>query len=147
MTVVDLPRTLTLDVAAEPAVFSAQPAPPRRTLLDILAGTARRYPDAPAVDDGASALSYRELDAEVSTMRRRLAATGIGVGDRVGVRVPSGTLDLYVAILGVLAAGAAYVPVDAEDPDERAELVFGEAEVRAVVGGGHALTVFSESDV
>ena len=50
-------------------------------------------------------------------------------GDRVGVRMPSGSCELYVAILAVLAAGAAYVPVDADDPEERARLVFGEAAV------------------
>src|SRR4029453_9100003 len=54
----------------------------------------------------------------------------------IGVRIPSGTSDLYVAILGILMAGAAYVPVDADDPDERARLVFGEAKVGAVVGAG-----------
>src|SRR5207342_2619070 len=58
----------------------------------------------------------------------------IGGGDRVGVRIRSGTLDLYVAIMGILVAGAAYVPVDADDPDERARLVFGEADVAAIVG-------------
>jgi non-ribosomal peptide synthetase component F len=58
----------------------------------------------------------------------------VGRGDRVGVRVKSGTTTLYVAILGVLAAGAAYVPVDADDPDDRARLVFGEADVSAVIG-------------
>lgn len=79
-------------------------------------------------------------------LRGRLAEAGVGLGDRVGIRVPSGTNDLYVAILAVLAAGAAYVPVDAEDPDERAELVFGEAEVRAVVGAGHELTVHGRCD-
>lgn len=83
---------------------------------------------------------------EVERLRLRLSEAGVGLGDRVGVRVPSGTNDLYVAILAVLAAGAAYVPVDAEDPDERAELVFGEAEVRAVVGAGHALTVNGRAD-
>src|SRR6185503_358554 len=41
---------------------------------------------------------------------------------------------LYVAILGTLAAGAAYVPVDADDPDDRARLVFGEAGTAAVIG-------------
>ena len=44
---------------------------------------------------------------------------GVGPGDKVGVRVPSGTTDLYVAILGIISAGAAYVPVDADDPEER----------------------------
>ena len=52
---------------------------------------------------------------------------GVGRGDRVGIRMPSGSYALYVAILSTLAAGAAYVPVDADDPAERAELVFGEA--------------------
>jgi non-ribosomal peptide synthetase component F len=48
--------------------------------------------------------------------------------------MPSGSADLYVAILGVLAAGAAYVPVDADDPAERADLVFAAAGVAAVLG-------------
>src|SRR4029453_8793514 len=66
---------------------------------------------------------------------------GIGVGDRVGVRVSSGTAELYLAILGVLAAGAAYVAGDADDPAERAELVFGEADVCAVIGDGLSVTL------
>ncbi len=50
------------------------------------------------------------------------------------MRVPSGKADLYVAILGALAAGAAYVPVDADDPDARAEQIFTDAGVCAVIG-------------
>ncbi|MFF0031901.1 Pls/PosA family non-ribosomal peptide synthetase [Streptomyces avermitilis] len=123
------------------ARFSAgSPASPR-TLVDILDASVRAYPDEPALDDGRRCLTYRALAVEIEALRRRLAAAGVGLGDRVGIRVPSGTNDLYVAILAVLAVGAAYVPVDAEDPDERAELVFGEAEVRAVVGAGHQLAV------
>ncbi|MDQ0941517.1 Pls/PosA family non-ribosomal peptide synthetase [Streptomyces sp. V1I1] len=128
-----------LDQVPAPALFTAGAAAPERTLLDILDETTRRHPNASAVDDGTAPLTYRELLAEVETMRLRLAAAGIGVGDRVGVRVPSGTTDLYVSILAVLAAGAAYVPVDAEDPDERAELVFTEAAVSAVVGAGRTI--------
>lgn len=123
------------------ALFHAGPAPTPRTLVDVLAATARTHPNEPALDDGRTALSYRALAAEVETVRRRLAAAGIGAGDRVGIRVPSGTNDLYLAILAVLAAGAAYVPVDADDPDERAELVFEEAAVAAVLGADRALTV------
>ncbi|MGW4870441.1 Pls/PosA family non-ribosomal peptide synthetase [Streptomyces chartreusis] len=129
------------------ARFSGGPAASPRTLVDVFDASVRSFPDEPALDDGTTSLTYRELAVEVERLRRALGAAGIGLGDRVGVRVPSGTNDLYVAILAVLAAGAAYVPVDAEDPDERAELVFGEADVRAVVGAGHELTVHSRSDV
>ncbi|MFE9683347.1 Pls/PosA family non-ribosomal peptide synthetase [Streptomyces sp. NPDC006285] len=128
------------------ARFSASSAPSPRTLVDILDASVREYPDEPALDDGRRALTYRALAVEVEALRQRLAAAGVGLGDRVGVRVPSGTNELYVAVLAVLAAGAAYVPVDAEDPDERAELVFGEADVRAVVGAGHELTVRGRSE-
>ncbi|SEF13531.1 Pls/PosA family non-ribosomal peptide synthetase [Streptomyces sp. Ag109_O5-10] len=118
------------------ARFSAGAAGSPRTLVDVFDATVRAYPDEPALDDGTARLTYRELATEVARLRRRLTEAGIGLGDRVGVRVPSGTNDLYIAVLGVLAAGAAYVPVDAEDPDERAALVFGEAEVAAVLGEG-----------
>ncbi|MFF9037004.1 Pls/PosA family non-ribosomal peptide synthetase [Streptomyces sp. NPDC014892] len=128
------------------ARFSAGPAASPRTLVDVFEASVRSYPEEPALDDGKRRLTYRALAVEVENLRRRLGAAGVGLGDRVGVRVPSGTNELYVAILAVLAAGAAYVPVDAEDPDERAELVFGEAEVRAVIGAGHELTVHGASD-
>ncbi|MET8287588.1 Pls/PosA family non-ribosomal peptide synthetase [Streptomyces sp. NPDC051643] len=131
----------------DPARFSASAAASPRTLVDILDASVRACPDEPALDDGHRSLTYRALSVEVETLRARLSDAGVGLGDRVGVRVPSGTNDLYVAVLAVLAAGAAYVPVDAEDPDERAELVFGEAGVRAVVGAGHRLTVNGVSDV
>ncbi|MFE0517031.1 amino acid adenylation domain-containing protein, partial [Streptomyces sp. NPDC058964] len=121
------------------ARFSAGPGASPRTLMDVLDATVRSYPDEFALDDGTTRLTYRTLAVEVERLRRRLADAGVGLGDRVGVRVPSGTNDLYVAVLAVLAAGAAYVPVDAEDPDERAELVFGEAGVRAVIGAGHRI--------
>ncbi|MER8103094.1 Pls/PosA family non-ribosomal peptide synthetase [Kitasatospora sp. NPDC094016] len=126
------------------ALFPGRPAAAPRTLVDVLEATVRAHPDEPALDDGRTVLGYRALAAEVEQLRRRLAAAGIGPGDRVGVRVPSGTNDLYVSILAVLAAGAAYVPVDAEDPDERAQLVFGEAGVAAVLGADRALTVHRE---
>ncbi|WP_030394822.1 Pls/PosA family non-ribosomal peptide synthetase [Kitasatospora purpeofusca] len=130
------------DTAAEKqAHYPGRPAPAPRTLIDILDATARQYPAEPALDDGRTVLGYRALAAEVEQLRRRLAAAGIGRGDRVGVRVPSGTNDLYVSVLAVLAAGAAYVPVDFEDPDERAQLVFEEAAVAAVLGAERALTL------
>lgn len=108
-------------------------APKPRTLIDILYDTAARYPDSPALDDGTVQLTYSELIADIEDSVGWLAARGIGRGDRIGIRMPSGTYALYVAILSTLAAGAAYVPVDADDPPERADLVFGEADVVAVI--------------
>lgn len=111
---------------------AASAAPPR-TLIDILRATAARHPDAPAIDDGEVVLTYGELIADIEESVAWLAARGLGRGDRIGIRLPSGSYALYAAILATLAAGAAYVPVDADDPAERAELVFNEAQVAAVI--------------
>ncbi|WAJ45025.1 AMP-binding protein [Mycobacterium sp. Aquia_216] len=120
--------------ARVPAQYTLSPtAPSPRTLIDILYETAARYPDATAIDDGAVQLTYSELISDIEASVEWLAARGIGRGDRIGIRMPSGSYALYVAILSTLATGAAYVPVDADDPDERAELVFGEANVVGVI--------------
>ncbi|MFC8040537.1 Pls/PosA family non-ribosomal peptide synthetase [Paenarthrobacter sp. NPDC057355] len=111
-------------------------APAERTLVDILEATAASFPESSALDDGHKSLSYNELLASVKFFARTLNAAGLGRGAKIGVRIPSGTNELYIAILGILMAGAAYVPVDADDPDERARLVFGEAKVAAVIGAG-----------
>lgn len=114
-------------------------APSPRTLLEILRATTALSPDASAIEDDRGALSYRELVAQVNAIAARLHAAGVRRGDRVGVRMPSGSRELYLSILGVIAAGAAYVPVDVDDPEERAELVFSEALVVGVVtGDGYA---------
>lgn len=105
-------------------------------MIDILYATAAENPDAPAIDDGTIQLTYSELIVDMEASVEWLGARGIGRGDRVGIRMPSGSYSLYVAILATLAAGAAYVPVDADDPDERAALVFGEAQVAAVITPG-----------
>ncbi|PZE98680.1 amino acid adenylation protein [Curtobacterium sp. MCLR17_040] len=114
-------------------------APAPRTLFDVLAATAATHPDATALEDPAGSVDYAALLDLVRAQADDLARRGVRRGDRVGVRIPSGGRDLYLSILAVLAAGAAYVPVDADDPEERATLVFGEAGVVGVIGAGGVL--------
>ncbi|MDQ1647613.1 MAG: hypothetical protein QOJ50_3797, partial [Cryptosporangiaceae bacterium] len=141
MTVLDERRIVFGPLPQNRAVYSGFPAAPERTLAGVFAATVRDHPGAPALDDGTTTLTYAELATEAEKVAIRLTEVGVGRGHRVGVRIPSGTAELYVAILGALVAGAAYVPVDADDPAERAELVFGEAGVRAVLGAGGELAV------
>ncbi|GAB3945942.1 Pls/PosA family non-ribosomal peptide synthetase [Corynebacterium tapiri] len=106
-------------------------AAPVRTLYDILADTAEAHPEAAAIDDG-EVTTYSELMLTIDAMVGEMHAQGVRRGDRIGVRMTSGRRDLYLAILATIAAGCAYVPVDADDPDERAELVFTEAGIDAL---------------
>ncbi len=116
-------------------------APEPRTLVDVLRETVDEHPDEPALDNGAQVLTYSEFLEAAEDVAAELHAHGVGPGDKVGIRIRSGTVDLYVAIAGTLLAGAAYVPVDADDPDERARTVFREAEVSAVLADDLELTV------
>ncbi|MFN8156904.1 MAG: Pls/PosA family non-ribosomal peptide synthetase [Candidatus Nanopelagicales bacterium] len=116
-------------------------AAPPRTLVDVLRRTAADHGDEPAIDNGAQVLTYEEFLEAAEEVAEELHAAGVGPGDHVGIRIRSGTVDLYVAIAGILLAGAAYVPVDADDPEERARTVFREAGVAAVLGDDLELTV------
>lgn len=114
-----------------------------RTLVDILETTTAAHPKALAIDNGTDRLTYLELAAQIAERVKQLRAAGVGAGDRIGVRVTSGSLELYVSILAVITAGASYVPVDVDDPDERAQLVWGEANVTAVFTDNATLTNFN----
>ena len=120
-------------------LLRADRAAPPRTLVDILQSTTADHPDAAAIDNGAEVLTYTELVEQAGELALLLGEAGVGRGSRVGVRIRSGTTELYVAIAAVLLAGAAYVPVDADDPDERARTVFAEAAVDAVIRDGFAI--------
>lgn len=115
--------------------------PEARTLIDILLASAQAHPEAPALDDGDVQLNYADLVHEVKARAQELHARGLGAGDRIGIRIASGTRELYISILATLFIGAAYVPVDADDPDERARTVFTEAGVAAILRTGGDATI------
>ena len=78
-------------------------APRARTLLDIFTATALRCGVCTAIDAPDAQLTYRGLDEAAEAMATRLRGLGIGSGGRVAIQVRSGTSELYVAILGVVA--------------------------------------------
>lgn len=97
------------------AVYAVERPPRVRTLVDIFQETCQHHPETVAIQGEDDEITYQELEELVDIQAQQLWDRGIGRGDRVGIRVPSGTTDLDVAILATLAAGAAYVPVDADD--------------------------------
>jgi amino acid adenylation domain-containing protein len=102
------------------------------TVPRLLREQTTRTPDFAAVVDGALSLTYRELTGHVHRLANRLVARGIRRGDLIGLRAgPSA--DRIVAMLAILHAGAAYVPLESTLPDERLRLMAADARVRAVL--------------
>ena len=89
-------------------------------------------PEAPAVTSGDVTLSYAELDSAANRVARALSNKGIGPESLVAVALPR-SADLIAAILGVLKAGAGYLPVDTSNPAERLSYILGDAAPSAVI--------------
>ena len=89
---------------------------------------ARKTPDAIAVAFESEQLTYRELDRRANQLANYLRSTGVKPGVMVGVFVER-SLDMIVALLGVMKAGGAYVPMDPTYPAERISFVLNDASV------------------
>ncbi|MFE9422583.1 amino acid adenylation domain-containing protein [Kitasatospora sp. NPDC006697] len=94
---------------------SAVPAVP---VPELFEAQAARTPTALAVADGHEAVDYAELNARANRLAHRLIAEGIGPERIVAVALPR-SVDLVVALLAVLKAGGAYLPIDLGYPDAR----------------------------
>jgi len=104
-----------------------------------------RTPEAVAVIDGDRSLSYAELDRRSDVVAARLITTGVQPGAVVAVSMERSAATV-VAVLGILKAGAAYLPVDATHPRERVAFMLDNASVRvAVVDGSEAIASLPES--
>ncbi|MGW3566191.1 non-ribosomal peptide synthetase [Streptomyces sp. NPDC000941] len=101
-----------------------------------MARLAADRPTAVAVRCGDIAVTYGELISWSRQLSHRLAAAGVGAGDRVALLAePSAAM--IASVLGVLGAGAAYVPVDLAQPDARVATILHDARVAAVVTTAH----------
>ncbi|MFG2957723.1 amino acid adenylation domain-containing protein [Streptomyces sp. NPDC048291] len=85
---------------------------------DLFHRQAATTPDAVAIEDGATSVTYAELDAWTNRIARLLAARGVGPGDVVALALPR-SARLVAAMTAVLKAGAAYLPLDPGYPAPR----------------------------
>ncbi|MGJ5178589.1 non-ribosomal peptide synthase/polyketide synthase [Bradyrhizobium oligotrophicum] len=107
-------------------------ASPEITLTEWFGRIAACFPDRVAVSLQDDELTYAALARRSASVARRLQAAGVRRGDRVALAVERST-DLVVAILGILRAGAAYVPLDAAYPTARLAFMLTDSQVSAVV--------------
>ncbi|HKN98357.1 MAG TPA: amino acid adenylation domain-containing protein [Pseudonocardiaceae bacterium] len=98
----------------------------------LLPDLVRWSTDGVAVSDGATTLSYAELDVRSNRLAHKLIEAGAGPETRVAVRLP-GSADLLVALLAVLKSGAAYVPIDPDYPADRIAYLLDDADPVCVV--------------
>lgn len=120
--------------------------PADQCVHQLVARQAARTPGAVAVSDEHSLLTYAALDARAHVLALRLQAMGAGPGQFVGVCLESST-ELVVTLLGILKAGAAYVPMDPAYPAERIAFMVQDAGVRLLVTSGALAGKFADARV
>jgi amino acid adenylation domain-containing protein len=103
-----------------------------RTLVELLLRAVERHPAAAAVSDDEQAMDYATLLRRARALAARISSLGVTAEDRVGVFMPR-TADTVVAVMGILLAGAAYVPVDGRYPAARRDHLLTAGRVSLVV--------------
>ncbi|WP_158806539.1 non-ribosomal peptide synthetase, partial [Streptomyces sp. NRRL WC-3774] len=106
--------------------------PPVAGVHELIARRAQQSPDTAAVVCGARVLTYGGLLARAGRLARHLRGRGVGPESVVGLCLPRG-VDMAVAVLGVWLAGAAYLPLDPEYPDERRDFMVADSGARVVL--------------
>ena len=111
---------------------TAMPHGDDRCFHHLFEEQAQSTPDAPAVRCGEEQLTYRELNTRANQLARRLQRMGVGPETRVGILVTR-SAGVVVAVLAVMKAGGAFVPLDPAYPAEHVAFVLDDAKVAVVV--------------
>ena len=114
---------------AAPAAEAPLPAP---GLREAFAAAVARFPDRVAVADGDASLTYAELAARAAPLARRLRAAGTAPGQPVGICLER-SADLIAAMLAVVEAGGAYLPLDPAYPAERLAFLVQDSGAKVVI--------------
>ncbi|PWI09286.1 non-ribosomal peptide synthetase [Streptomyces sp. NWU339] len=108
-------------------VNDAGNAVPEATLVELFERQAAQQADAVAVVCDGTTLTYEELNARANRLARHLVARGVGPESLVGVCLER-SAELVVALLAVLKAGGAYLPIDPDSPADRIDYMVQDAQ-------------------
>ena len=114
-----------------------------RTVHALIAEQAARTPDAVALVHANGSLTYSELDHRAERVADRLRRAGVGTGAIVGLCVER-SADMAVGLLGVLKAGAAYLPLDPAYPTDRLRFLIADAGATIVLTQSRLRPVLAE---
>ena len=140
----DAPSLLLPGEAPRIAAWEAGRAvPPPTTLPAVVQLAAERWPDQPALCDAMFTVSYATLWSEAGRAAAALRARGVRRSDIIGWAFDR-TAPMLVAVLGILRAGAAWLPIDPALPASRRMELCRRAGVRLVVGDLSAASLLAE---
>lgn len=103
-------------------------------LATLLARTARLSPDAPALGDGVSRVTYRDLDQRVSRLADGLLRAGLASGDRVAILMANRP-ELLETLYACFRAGLVAVPINSRLHPDEVRFIVSHADARAIVAG------------
>jgi amino acid adenylation domain-containing protein len=119
------------------------------TILDLFSGWVKRTPDQKAVvlaaDSSPQSMTYRQLDQRSNLVARRLLDRGVGRGSIVAVKMER-SLSLIVGLLGILKAGAAYMPVAPDAPTARKDYMLRDSNAALVMTDEEFEVLAAETD-
>ncbi|HVB38626.1 MAG TPA: amino acid adenylation domain-containing protein, partial [Vicinamibacterales bacterium] len=104
----------------------------RGTVVDLFEAQVERTPLATAVSERERQWTYRELNEEANRLAWSLVAAGVAPGDMVGICLER-SIEMVAAVIGVLKAGAAYLPLDPVNPDLRLHALVADARAGIVI--------------
>ncbi|MBS0237569.1 MAG: LLM class flavin-dependent oxidoreductase [Proteobacteria bacterium] len=130
----DLPRLPSQDSRLVRETWNAtdKPLPGPSCVHEAFEEQADRTPDAVALVDGDRSITYRELDKRANQVAHEILAQGVAPDQMVGIFIER-SIEMMVALLGILKAGAAYVPMDPSYPAERLAIILEDTRARIVV--------------
>ena len=112
-------------------------------LHKLFEGIAVLYPRQPAIYYAGKSLSYRDLNIKANRLANTLIKMDVKPGDFVGILLDRSP-EAYIAIIGVLKAGAAYVPLDADFPADRIQFILKDSAAKVLISSAHLRDLYGE---